>query len=128
MRFKLLAAGTRGDNTAAPAAADVLENISTGKVSPVAGRQGLEPRYAAPEAAVLPLDDLPTEAKGYLNKSILAQGGSGRNPNRIPCRKGACGRANQHQEQGRAAQGKRVERAHAYQYTLQELRRRERAH
>ena len=26
----------------------------------MAGRQGLEPRYAAPEAAVLPLDDLPT--------------------------------------------------------------------
>ena len=25
----------------------------------MAGRQGLEPRYAAPEAAVLPLDDLP---------------------------------------------------------------------
>jgi hypothetical protein len=28
----------------------------------VAGRQGLEPRYAAPEAAVLPLDDLPVSA------------------------------------------------------------------
>src|SRR6266853_1978177 len=27
----------------------------------MAGRQGFEPRYAAPEAAVLPLDDLPTE-------------------------------------------------------------------
>src|SRR5579863_5948377 len=26
----------------------------------MAGRQGFEPRYAAPEAAVLPLDDLPT--------------------------------------------------------------------
>jgi hypothetical protein len=26
----------------------------------VAGRQGLEPRYADPESAVLPLDDLPT--------------------------------------------------------------------
>lgn len=25
----------------------------------LAGRQGLEPRYAAPETAVLPLDDLP---------------------------------------------------------------------
>ena len=25
----------------------------------MAGRQGFEPRYAAPEAAVLPLDDLP---------------------------------------------------------------------
>ena len=27
----------------------------------MAGRQGFEPRYAAPEAAVLPLDDLPTD-------------------------------------------------------------------
>ncbi len=26
----------------------------------VAGRQGFEPRYADPESAVLPLDDLPT--------------------------------------------------------------------
>jgi hypothetical protein len=26
----------------------------------LAGRQGLEPRYADPESAVLPLDDLPT--------------------------------------------------------------------
>ena len=25
----------------------------------MAGRQGLEPRYAEPESAVLPLDDLP---------------------------------------------------------------------
>ena len=25
----------------------------------MAGRQGLEPRYADPESAVLPLDDLP---------------------------------------------------------------------
>jgi hypothetical protein len=25
----------------------------------LAGRQGLEPRYADPESAVLPLDDLP---------------------------------------------------------------------
>jgi hypothetical protein len=30
----------------------------------VAGRQGLEPRYADPESAVLPLDDLP--AKRYI--------------------------------------------------------------
>ena len=29
----------------------------------LAGRQGLEPRYAAPEAAVLPLDDLPVRPK-----------------------------------------------------------------
>jgi hypothetical protein len=28
----------------------------------LAGRQGFEPRYAAPEAAVLPLDDLPARA------------------------------------------------------------------
>src|SRR6202030_113171 len=36
--------------------------ISGGNVCKLglAGRQGLEPRYAAPEAAVLPLDDLPT--------------------------------------------------------------------
>ena len=27
----------------------------------VAGRQGFEPRYADPESAVLPLDDLPTK-------------------------------------------------------------------
>ena len=27
----------------------------------MAGRQGLEPRYADPESAVLPLDDLPAE-------------------------------------------------------------------
>ena len=27
----------------------------------LAGRQGFEPRYADPESAVLPLDDLPTE-------------------------------------------------------------------
>jgi hypothetical protein len=30
----------------------------------LAGRQGLEPRYADPESAVLPLDDLP--AGGFL--------------------------------------------------------------
>jgi hypothetical protein len=28
----------------------------------LAGRQGLEPRYADPESAVLPLDDLPAGA------------------------------------------------------------------
>src|SRR5271168_2308531 len=28
----------------------------------LAGRQGLEPRYADPESAVLPLDDLPAKA------------------------------------------------------------------
>jgi hypothetical protein len=28
----------------------------------VAGRQGFEPRYADPESAVLPLDDLPSSA------------------------------------------------------------------
>lgn len=42
----------------------------------MAGRQGLEPRYAAPEAAVLPLDDLPvrpnlniTQAWGLVSKA-----------------------------------------------------------
>ena len=30
------------------------------KARTVAGRQGFEPRYADPESAVLPLDDLPT--------------------------------------------------------------------
>ena len=38
----------------------------------VAGTQGFEPRYAAPEAAVLPLDDVPTElhsSKGGARKS-----------------------------------------------------------
>ncbi len=33
----------------------------------VAGRQGLEPRYADPESAVLPLDDLPA---GFARTSI----------------------------------------------------------
>ena len=31
----------------------------------VAGTQGFEPRYADPESAVLPLDDLPTAASFY---------------------------------------------------------------
>src|SRR5579862_2165048 len=36
------------------------------KIHPdLAGRQGFEPRYAAPEAAVLPLDDLPTSPSVY---------------------------------------------------------------
>jgi hypothetical protein len=34
----------------------------------MAGRQGLEPRYADPESAVLPLDDLPRSYKGKYNK------------------------------------------------------------
>src|ERR1700684_3543317 len=33
---------------------------ATGAFSYLAGTQGFEPRYAAPEAAVLPLDDVPT--------------------------------------------------------------------
>jgi hypothetical protein len=41
----------------------------------LAGRQGLEPRYADPESAVFPLDDLP--AKGV--HTILAA--RGRSPN-----------------------------------------------
>ena len=38
------------------------ENQVTGKEG-VAGTQGFEPRYAAPEAAVLPLDDVPIKAE-----------------------------------------------------------------
>src|ERR1022692_659743 len=34
----------------------------------MAGTQGFEPRYAAPEAAVLPLDDVPIEAKPYFTR------------------------------------------------------------
>jgi hypothetical protein len=32
----------------------------------MAGRQGLEPRYADPESAVLPLDDLPRDPSGSI--------------------------------------------------------------
>jgi hypothetical protein len=35
------------------------EGISPSAEAKVAGRQGFEPRYADPESAVLPLDDLP---------------------------------------------------------------------
>jgi hypothetical protein len=34
----------------------------------LAGRQGLEPRYADPESAVLPLDDLPNRLIAKYNK------------------------------------------------------------
>src|ERR1017187_6276502 len=34
----------------------------------VAGTQGFEPRYAAPEAAVLPLDDVPIKPKPYFTR------------------------------------------------------------
>src|ERR1035441_3113896 len=34
----------------------------------MAGTQGFEPRYAAPEAAVLPLDDVPIRAKPYFTR------------------------------------------------------------
>src|ERR1035441_5666495 len=34
----------------------------------MAGTQGFEPRYAAPEAAVLPLDDVPTIAKPHFTR------------------------------------------------------------
>ena len=40
----------------------------------VAGRQGFEPRYAAPEAAVLPLDDLPMGAFTLPNRRAPALG------------------------------------------------------
>jgi hypothetical protein len=39
------------------------------KLDGLAGRQGLEPRYAAPEAAVLPLDDLPMGIQPQYNKA-----------------------------------------------------------
>src|ERR1035441_9588668 len=35
----------------------------------MAGTQGFEPRYAAPEAAVLPLDDVPIKAKPHFTRS-----------------------------------------------------------
>ena len=35
----------------------------------MAGRQGLEPRYADPESAVLPLDDLPEFQRQYNKRS-----------------------------------------------------------
>jgi threonine dehydrogenase-like Zn-dependent dehydrogenase len=41
----------------------------------LAGRQGFEPRYAAPEAAVLPLDDVPRTS--YFIKSECRLGESG---------------------------------------------------
>ena len=34
----------------------------------VAGTQGFEPRYAAPEAAVLPLDDVPIDPNSYFTR------------------------------------------------------------
>ena len=37
----------------------------------LAGTQGFEPRYAAPEAAVLPLDDVPTDL--YSSKGAAAK-------------------------------------------------------
>ena len=37
-------------------------------VGGMAGTQGFEPRYAAPEAAVLPLDDVPIRAKPYFTR------------------------------------------------------------
>lgn len=36
----------------------------------MAGRQGLEPRYAAPEAAVLPLDDLPVRPNLNITQAL----------------------------------------------------------
>ena len=35
----------------------------------MAGRQGFEPRYADPESAVLPLDDLPSELHSNISLS-----------------------------------------------------------
>ena len=37
-----------------------LKDCCVGLEKELAGTQGFEPRYAAPEAAVLPLDDVPT--------------------------------------------------------------------
>ena len=54
-----------------------LSNLVTRRISllraGLAGRQGFEPRYADPESAVLPLDDLPAGGK----PSPAAIGGSG---------------------------------------------------
>ena len=55
------ASSTPSQNTRVPEA-------KLGKEVKLAGRQGLEPRYADPESAVLPLDDLP-------EVPILASGG-----------------------------------------------------
>jgi hypothetical protein len=47
----------------------------------LAGRQGLEPRYADPESAVLPLDDLPRGYRQKYNKALhLAPSGGVKEP------------------------------------------------
>ena len=38
----------------------------------MAGRQGLEPRYADPESAVLPLDDLPVSFSILTSRGLVA--------------------------------------------------------
>ena len=43
----------------------------------MAGRQGFEPRYADPETAVLPLDDLPVPLHYSKHRYIIAVGGAG---------------------------------------------------
>ena len=39
----------------------------------MAGRQGLEPRYADPESAVLPLDDLPMVSKASITIAAMRE-------------------------------------------------------
>ena len=46
--------------------------VSSGGDKMLAGRQGLEPRYADPESAVLPLDDLPGRR---FNSNIVGKSG-----------------------------------------------------
>ena len=41
----------------------------------MAGRQGLEPRYADPESAVLPLDDLPARPNSIIYGPLRRQNG-----------------------------------------------------
>jgi hypothetical protein len=53
------------------------ERIGRFRASPresLAGRQGLEPRYADPESAVLPLDDLPSSVPFYHRPTARTRG------------------------------------------------------
>src|ERR1039458_447894 len=57
---------TRGPIFPGPMSEALL--IRTVRERGMAGTQGFEPRYAAPEAAVLPLDDVPIKAKPHFTR------------------------------------------------------------
>ncbi len=52
--------------------------------SQLAGRQGLEPRYADPESAVLPLDDLPMVLNASITRAFAVPESLGNVKNAMP--------------------------------------------